>query len=343
MSEQDVELTPTEASEACVLATLMRMLTSKAPHAWELFNEGVGWFARAKEVFVARGFAVGQDGMSILSPQGTVVSEMPAQFLSKLAAASRRSRNACALAQHVPAPDSNVITHLLLATGVRPHLTDQLVATAAALRCNDQSHLRDVAGEDVCALCRRTIGPHHPLLCAGVATHGMAHDKLVNQLAVHAARNSSISVRSNQGLFKASTRQVNVKFRPDIAIEETNQLFEVKTANSDAHGSSTASVLAGYAREARSKYWREVKRVPLVIATTTDGFVSREGFMALEALTNSAYLDMPDAGPRLTLIAGFALCEAAAGAYDAWHWTVRSMQRGEHGLMDGVGGASEAA
>ena len=70
---------------------------------------------------------------------------------------------------------------------------------------------------------------------------------------------------------------------------------------------------------------REIQRVPLVISTTTDGFVSAEGFKALEALTNIAKQDMPVGGPRLMLIAGFALCEAAAGAYDAWYCAVRSV------------------
>ena len=43
---------------------------------------------------------------------------------------------------------------------------------------------------------------------------------------------------------------------------------------------------------------RKVHRVPYVIATTTDGFVSKEGFAALTVLTNAAYQDMPVKGGR---------------------------------------------
>ena len=147
---------------------------------------------------------------------------------------------------------------------------------------------------------------------------------LVNQLAQQVCKNLTLSVRANKGHFTPSTRQADSTFRPDIAIEETNQLFEVKTANADASGPAISVTLARYAREAHVKYMRKLHRDPLVIATTTDGFVSKE---ALSALTDSAYQDMPVKGRRLTLIAGFALCEAAAGAYDAWHWQVRSMLR----------------
>ena len=133
----------------------------------------------------------------------------------------------------------------------------------------------------------------------------MAHDKLVNQLAQQVSKNLTLSVRANKGYFKGPTQEADATFRPDIAIEETNQLFEVKTANADACGPKVHRTLARYAREARVKYMRKVQRVPLVIATTSDGFVSLEGYRALEALTNSCYQDMPVKGPRLSLIAGF--------------------------------------
>ena len=335
LSFQDLQLSPQLTGDACVLATLVRMLLGDYPYAWELFHEGNGWFSRAKAIFVDRGFSVGADGRSIVSPQGTTVSEVPARYLSKLANASRKARNARALEERRCAPDSNVITGLLLASGERPHLDDQMVATATALRTDDQQALRDVARSALCPLCGDDIGPHHPLSCSTICARGMSHDKLVSQLASHVAKNPSLSVRANKGHFKPRTRETDSSFRPDIAIEETNQLFEVKTANADAHGPSINTTLARYAREAHAKYMRKVQRAPLVIATTTDGFVSKQGFMALDALTHTAYQDMPVAGPRLMLIAGFALCEAAAGAYDAWHFMVRSMQP----VPVGAGGA----
>ena len=332
MGVSDLPLPPKAAADACVLATLCRMLKTKEPYTLDLFHEGRGWFAMAKAIFRDRGFMV--EGSSIFTPQGSVVSDVPQRLLAMLAAASRKARNADALSRGVLPPDINVISMLRVADGQRPHLGNQLVATAAALRCNDQQALREVARADVCPLCSTEIGPHHPMRCSAVSARGMAHDKLVNVLARHVAKNLTISVRANKGLFKPSTRQVDPTFRPDIAIEETNQLFEVKTANADAGGPAISAKLARYAREAHVKYIRKLQRDPLVIATTTDGFVSKEGHRALDALNDSAYQDMPVKGPRLTLIAGFALCEAAAGAYDAWHWSVRSVQP-----LTGAGGA----
>ena len=87
---------------------------------------------------------------------------------------------------------------------------------------------------------------------------------------------------------------------------------------------------------ARTKYWRKIQKVPKVISVTTDGFVSSEGFRALDALTNIAKQDMPVGGPRLMLIAGFALCEAAAGAYDKWYCEVRCVQPGRAGTAMGA-------
>ena len=168
-------------------------------------------------------------------------------------------------------------------------LDDQQVATAKALRVDDQQQLRHVAGGEVCPLCSLQIGPHHPLRCSTIHARGSSHDKLVTQLARQVAKNPTLSVRENKGCFDPSTRTVNGAFRPDIAIEETKQLFEIKTANADANGPSVGRTLARYARDARTKYLREVGRTPLVVATTTDGFVSREGFAALAALTSSAY------------------------------------------------------
>ena len=69
---------------------------------------------------------------------------------------------------------------------------------------------------------------------------------------------------------------------------------------------------------------RNIQRLPYVIAASTDGFLPKEGFRALDQLTNAANLDMPIVGPRLMLIAGLALCESAAGAYEAWYSEVRS-------------------
>ena len=62
--------------------------------------------------------------------------------------------------------------------------------------------------------------------------------------------------------------------------------------------------------------------MPLVVAVTTDGFLAAQGHRALKDLTHITNEEMPLTGPRLTLIAGLALCESAAGAYAAWHWQV---------------------
>ena len=87
-----------------------------------------------------------------------------------------------------------------------------------------------------------------------------------------------------------------------------------------------AKALFGAATKAHAKYMKEIRKVPLVISTTTDGFMSAEGFRSLQALNNTADRGRPVAGPRLSLIAGFALCEAASGAYATWYWqaTVRA-------------------
>ena len=116
----------------------------------------------------------------------------------------------------------------------------------------------------------------------------------------------------------------NPLFRPDIAIEETDELYEVKTLNCETHGSRVHAELLSAAHKAHGKYMRELKRAPLVIAMTTDGQVSKEGFASLAALTNAAHQDMPVYGPRMMLISGYAVCEAAAGAYAAWHWEAGS-------------------
>jgi hypothetical protein len=77
-------------------------------------------------------------------------------------------------------------------------------------------------------------------------------------------------------------------------------------------------------REAHEKYKRELARDPLVIAATTDGFVTSEGLKALAVLTEVIHAGVPTPGPRLMLTAGFALCEAAARAYEVWYTSVRS-------------------
>ena len=210
----------------------------------------------------------------------------------------------------------------MVASWERPHLSDAQVGTAAKLRVCDQSALVAVAQSNTCPLCTKEIGQHHPLVCQNISHHGTAHDKLVSALAQQVAKNPSVSVRANKAFLKGPF-QKDSTFRPDIAIEENGVLIEVKTLNADSHGPSLAASLHRSARDARIKYQLQIQRVPQVIATTTDGFMSAEGFRALTALTNIAYQDMPRQGPRLSLIAGFALCEAAAGAYEAWHCTVR--------------------
>ena len=106
--------------------------------------------------------------------------------------------------------------------------------------------------------------------------------------------------------------------------------------NAESHGPKLQSDLYRCGVDARTKYMREIQRVPMIISTT-DGFMSKEGFRALDALTNIAIQDMPVGGPRLMLIAGFALCEAAAGAYDTWYCEARSA------LPIHLGGAASGA
>ena len=192
-----------------------------------------------------------------------------------------------------------------------------MVATAADLRVDDTPALVAVAGP-TCPLCAKPMQAHHPLLCSAINHRGTAHDAIVRKLAHEVAKNPTLTVRANKAIVGPNGR--DARFRPDISVEETDQLFEVKAVNSEAHGQRVQAELLRVSHEAHGKYLREVKRAPLVIATTTDGFVSKEGFASLKALTNTANQDMTAVGPRLMLIAGFALCEAASGAYQAWHW-----------------------
>ena len=186
-----------------------------------------------------------------------------------------------------------------------------MVKTAADLRSNDLQALSAVCGA-TCPLCAKLMLAHHPLLCSAINHRGTAHDSVVRKLAYEVAKNPTLTVRANKAFVVGASK--DPAFRPDIAVAETNQVFEVKTLNSEAHGPRVQAELLRVAHEAHGKYEREVGRTPLVIATTTDGFVSKEGFASLKALTNTANQDMTAVGPRLMLIAGFALCEAASGA-----------------------------
>ena len=315
-------LCPDQASDASVLSLITRMLVNKTPHAWELFDQGAGWFARAKEVLSSRHFATNSDTQTVSSPQSVPLLEPPKRILSHLAKASRRAQDRHSVASGVPSPQSNVITKLLLAGGERPHLTDGMTTTAAALRSDDQTALVDAAGSNVCPLCSKQINAHHPLLCDTINHRGTAHDNLVRRLAGQASKNPSITVRANKAHQGPNGREG--RFRPDIAIEETSQLFEIKTLNAEAHGPRLHQDFIRVAIDARDKYMRNIQRLPYVIAASTDGFLPKEGFRALDQLTNAANLDMPIVGPRLMLIAGLALCESAAGAYEAWYSEVRS-------------------
>ena len=100
---------------------------------------------------------------------------------------------------------------------------------------------------------------------------------------------------------------------------ETDQGIEVKTVNADAHGHALTNRMLVVARDAHTKYKDKIGRDPLVITATTDGLVSQEGLAALAALTETAHASASVAGPRLSLLAGFALCEAAARAYGMWY------------------------
>ena len=271
-------------------------------------------------MFYAAGFTVGPDGRSVISAQNTVLNEPLRKHLAHQVTAARKANNAFARAEGCPCEDY-VIMQLMLASGARPHLSDAQIETAAALRRNDQESLRNVAGGDVCPMCTRAIGPHHPLQCRTINHRGAAHDNLVNKLARAIGKNPALSVSANKAIKTGRARR-DAKFRPDVEVQETNQLVEVKTLNADTHGKNLAKAMFVAARKAHVKYLREVKRSPLVIVTSVDGYVAAEGFAALTSLTDTTSVDMPVCAPRLSLIAGFALCEAAAGAYEAWHWQV---------------------
>ena len=310
-------LTPGQASEACIIALITRMLATNAPHAWRLLSEAQGWFGHASRLLAARNFAVDFVARTVSSPQAVPLDSPPKRILSLLAKAARRAQDHQAVAAGVPSPQSNVITRLLVAGGERPHLTDAMVSTAASLRADDTPALQTAAKGSLCPLCRRLVKSHHPLLCDAISHRGRAHDNLVRHLAVQTAKNPGLTVRANKAHLGPNGREG--RFRPDLAIEETAQLFEIKTLNAEAHGPRLHRDFINVAIDARAKYLREIQREPWVIAASTDGYVPKEGFRALEQLTNSANLDMPTVGPRLMLIAGLALAESAAGAYKAWY------------------------
>ena len=315
-------LSPPQASDAHILNLITRMLIADVPHAWDLYQAGEGWFAQARLVMTNKRFSTDAATRTVTSPQAVPLVLPPKRILAHLAKAARRAQDHCAALQSVPSPQSNVITQLLLAGGERPHLSDSMVSTAASLRSNDKDQLIGAAGHSVCPLCRKGIKSHHPLLCDTILHRGKAHDNLVRRLATQTSKNLSLSVRANKAHIGPNGKEG--RFRPDIAIEETSQLFEIKTLNAEAHGPRLHQDFNLVASEARAKYLRHVDRVPLIISASTDGFAPRESFLALEQLTNSANLDMPIVGPRLMLIAGLALCESAAGAYEAWYSEVRS-------------------
>jgi len=195
-----------------------------------------------------------------------------------------------------------------------------MVDTAAKLRRDDEQDLRAFAGSETCPLCAMVIGPHHPLLCQTVNHRGTAHDNIVNKLSQELDKNPKLSVRANKNIKTGRCKRSNGAFRPDLAIQQTGQVVEVKTLNADTHGGNVAKALFSAATKAHVKYMREIRKVPLVITTTTDGFMSAEGFRSLKALDNTANRGKPVAGPRLSLLAGFALCEAASWAYATWYW-----------------------
>ena len=311
-------ISPAAAAAECTHALLVRMLTEQVPHAWDLFRHPTTpWFARADGIFRRRGFTADLAREVVISPQRAPIVDVPRKYLANAAKANAAGKAHRAVSLNQSPPDSNVITQLLLAGGARPTLSDAMVKTAADLRIDDAPTLAAVAGA-TCPLCTKVMQAHHPLLCSAINHRGTAHDSIVRKLAHEVSKNPTLTVRANKAFVGPNGK--DPAFRPDIAVEETNQIFEVKTVNSEAHGSDAQPELLRVAHEAHGKYEREVKRTPLVIATTTDGFVSKEGFASLKALTNTANQDMTAVGPRLMLIAGFALCEAASGAYQAWHW-----------------------